>query len=69
MSGTGFFAKLFNGGKPFVDDLKIQITNNAVEVRSSSRIGQSDLDVNRKRLLYLKKELEAAGWTVPDPKY
>ena len=22
-AGTGFFAKAFNGGKPFVDDLKV----------------------------------------------
>ena len=37
-SGIGNFAKFFNGGKPFVDDLKLEIgSDGVVSVRSSSR--------------------------------
>lgn len=66
-SGIGNFAKFLNGGKPFIDDLKLEITDNGVEVRSSSRVGESDFGVNQKRLAYLGKGLAAAGWTVPEP--
>jgi hypothetical protein len=65
----GFFAKLFNGGKPYVDDLVVALDGNNVQVRSSSRIGKSDLGVNKKRLQYLGKSLQAKGWMVPEPKY
>ena len=69
-SGIGNFAKYFNGGKPFIDDLVLEVSDSgAVEVRSSSRIGESDFDVNRKRLVYLGNGLSAAGWSVPEPKY
>jgi hypothetical protein len=69
-SGIGNFAKFFNGGKPFVDDLKLEIgTAGVVQVRSSSRIGDSDLGVNQKRLVYLADKLRGEGWTAPDPKY
>jgi Protein of unknown function (DUF1499) len=70
-SGIGNFAKFLNGGKPFIDDLKLQIVpdSNSVEVRSSSRVGESDLNVNQKRLTYLVKALKAQGWEAPDPKY
>ena len=69
-SGIGNFAKFLNGGKPFVDDLRLEIDDSGVvEVRSSSRVGDSDLGVNQKRLAYLGSGLKAAGWTIPDPKY
>jgi hypothetical protein len=69
-SGLGNFAKFLNGGKPFVDDLKLDIASSGVvEVRSSSRVGESDFDVNRKRLVYLANGLREAGWSVPEPKY
>lgn len=68
-SGIGNFAKFLNGGKPFVDDLVIEKAGDVYEVRSSSRIGESDLGVNQKRLTYLAEALRAKGWTVPDPKY
>ena len=55
--------------RPFIDDLKVEITDNGVEVRSSSRVGESDFGVNQKRLAYLGQGLAAAGWTVPEPKY
>lgn len=69
-SGIGNFAKFFNGGKPFVDDLKLAIgADGVVDVRSSSRIGDSDLGVNQKRLAYIVDSLRKEGWDVPDPKY
>uniref|UniRef100_A0A7R9ZN89 DUF1499 domain-containing protein n=1 Tax=Craspedostauros australis TaxID=1486917 RepID=A0A7R9ZN89_9STRA len=69
-SGIGNFAKFFNGGKPFIDDLKLEIASSGVvEVRSSSRIGESDLGVNKKRLQYLITALTADGWTCPEPTY
>ena len=40
-----------------------------VEVRSSSRMGSSDLFVNKKRLEYLGRRLKEMGWNVPNPKY
>jgi hypothetical protein len=69
-SGLGNFAKFLNGGKPFVDDLKLEIADSgAVEVKSSSRIGDSDLGVNQKRLNFLIANLRADGWSAPDPTY
>ena len=68
-SGIGNFAKYFNGGKPFVDDLKLEIADGVVQVRSSSRVGDSDFKVNQKRLQYLGSALQAKGWTVPTPTY
>jgi hypothetical protein len=68
----GNFAKIFNGGKPFVDDLTIELDDNnikQVQIRSASRIGDSDLGVNKKRLQYLGQALQAKGWTVPEPTY
>jgi hypothetical protein len=69
-SGIGNFAKFLNGGKPFIDDLKVEIEDSGVvQVRSSSRVGDSDLGVNKKRLDYLVKDLTAAGWSCPTPTY
>jgi hypothetical protein len=69
-SGIGNFAKFLNGGKPFVDDLKLEIgTDGVVKVRSSSRVGDSDLGVNQKRLVYLAGKLREEGWGAPDPTY
>lgn len=69
-SGIGNFAKFFNGGKPFVDDLVVEVGDDgATEVRSASRIGDSDLGVNQKRLNYFVAKLKDAGWTAPAPAY
>ena len=68
-SGIGNFAKFLNGGKPFVDDLKLEIQDGVVQVRSSSRVGDSDFKVNQKRLQFLGNALQAKGWDVPEPKY
>lgn len=64
-AGTGFFAKAFNGGKPFVDDLKVEIEDGGVvQIRSASRIGDSDFGVNGKRVDALAAGLKAKGWSV-----
>mmetsp|Transcript_3578 Transcript_3578/g.10164 ORF Transcript_3578/g.10164 Transcript_3578/m.10164 type:complete len:192 (+) Transcript_3578:19-594(+) len=64
-AGTGFFAKAFNGGKPFVDDLKVEIEDGGVvQIRSASRIGDSDFGVNQKRCDALAAGLKAKGWSV-----
>ncbi len=48
-SGKGNFAKFFNGGKPFVDDLKLEVEGSGVvQVKSQSRVGDSDFGVNKK---------------------
>ena len=66
-SGKGSAAKFFNGGKPFVDDLIVEMDakdadNVMFQVRSSSRVGDSDFGVNQKRLSYLFGGLKALGW-------
>jgi Protein of unknown function (DUF1499) len=69
-SGIGNFAKYFNGGKPFVDDLVIEVGDDGkTQVRSSSRVGDSDFKVNQKRLTFFAKKLNDAGWTAPEPTY
>lgn len=62
-SGKGFFAKSFNGGKPFIDDLVIEPNGSSFEFRSSSRLGDSDFGVNGKRLSYIGAMLKEKGWT------
>lgn len=63
-SGKGAFAKLFNGGKAFVDDLVIEQSGSAFEFRSASRVGDSDFGVNGKRLSYIGGLLKGKGWSV-----
>lgn len=64
-SGKGKFAKFFNGGKPFVDDLNLEVEGNGiVQVKSQSRVGDSDFGVNEKRVNYLAKTLKTKGWGV-----
>ena len=62
-SGKGFFAKSFNGGKPFIDDLVIEPNGSSFEFRSASRLGDSDFGVNGKRLSYIGALLKEKGWT------
>ena len=48
-SGKGPFAKLFNGGKPFTDDVRIEVeSNGTAQLKSNSRVGDSDMGVNTK---------------------
>ena len=66
-SGKGTFAKLFNGGKPFVDDLKLEVQSSGdssvVKFKSASRVGDSDFGVNGKRMDYIKASLGEKGWS------
>ncbi len=39
----------------FVDDLEIRMDTNIIHIRSASRVGRSDLDVNKKRVEQLKQ--------------
>ena len=63
-SGIGTFAKMFNGKKPFTDDLVVEPNGNAFEIRSASRIGDSDFGVNGKRCAYIGGLLQEKGWSI-----
>jgi len=67
-SGLGIWAKLFNGGEPFVDDVVLNVGDEFVSIFSSSRIGESDLGVNAKRINFIAAGLRAAGWDAPGVK-
>jgi len=47
----------------FIDDLELQlrVSDNLVAVRSASRVGYSDLGVNRRRVERLRETLRARG--------
>jgi uncharacterized protein (DUF1499 family) len=47
----------------FVDDLELHLreSNNIVAIRSASRVGYSDLGVNRRRVEGLREALRARG--------
>ena len=45
----------------FVDDLEFQVVGDIVHVRSASRLGNSDLGVNRDRVEVLRDALPRAG--------
>lgn len=62
-SGKGNFAKFLNGGKPFTDDLLVEIGEDGkVELRSSSRVGESDFGVNKARVDFLSNSIKGLGW-------
>jgi len=65
-SKVGMFATMFNDGKPFIDDFEILVEPTRVSVRSSSRVGDSDLGVNAKRINYIASKLRAKGWDAPE---
>ena len=72
--GHGWFAhEVVHFSQPFIDDLRLKLENNdgrfRVSVRSNSRMGSGDLEVNRKRLVFLGRRLKEEGWEVPLPKY
>lgn len=49
----------------FVDDVEFWFPpgkRSLVEYRSASRLGESDLDINRKRIKTLRQELQKFGW-------
>ena len=75
-SCIGPAAIAINLAQPFVDDVILELDNVGsngaitVQVKSSSRMGSSDLFVNKKRIEYLGNELrQKHGWIVPDIKY
>ena len=69
-SCVGPAAIAINLGQPFVDDLKLEVENDGtVQVRSSSRMGSSDLFVNKKRVEYLGNSLRSKGWDIPAVSY
>lgn len=56
----------------YIDDFEVAYiagtgtdNNNAVQVRSSSRVGYLDFGVNAKRINYLAKALRGKGWDAP----
>ena len=63
-AGTGTFAKFFNGGKAFVDDLVFETDPNSssFQLRSASRVGDSDFGVNGKRVAFIGGGLKERGW-------
>mmetsp|Transcript_63148 Transcript_63148/g.150559 ORF Transcript_63148/g.150559 Transcript_63148/m.150559 type:complete len:206 (+) Transcript_63148:109-726(+) len=68
-SGIGNFAKFFNGGKPFVDDFEVSVGDSSISVKSASRLGDSDFNVNAKRCNYIAAALRAKGWDAPAIKF
>ena len=77
-SCVGPAALAINLGQPFIDDLKLEIGKDAsgnnnmkvkVNVLSKSRMGSTDVNVNRKRLIYLGSKLRDKGWNIPEPLY
>lgn len=49
----------------FIDDVEFWFKpgpGSRVEYRSASRIGESDGDINRKRIRAIRQELEKKGW-------
>lgn len=44
----------------FVDDVEFFFKENQIEVRSASRIGYSDLGVNRERIEHIRKQLHSS---------
>eukprot|EP00931_Biecheleriopsis_adriatica_P080267 TRINITY_DN53620_c0_g1_i1.p2 TRINITY_DN53620_c0_g1~~TRINITY_DN53620_c0_g1_i1.p2 ORF type:complete len:222 (+),score=56.85 TRINITY_DN53620_c0_g1_i1:58-666(+) len=65
LSGIGNFARFFNGGKPFVDDFEISVEQDSVGIKSASRVGDSDLGVNAKRINFIAAGLRSKGWAAP----
>lgn len=61
------FESLKNG---YIDDFELAYLNDAVQVRSSSRVGYLDFGVNAKRINYIAKRLRDLGWDAEgvDPK-
>ena len=72
-SSSSWLTFLLNGGQGFVDDVlvDVQTDKSPIEtiVRSSSRMGKSDLGVNKKRLQFLGQQMREKQWEVPEPQY
>lgn len=67
ISGNGFFSYWFNEGKPFVDDLELEVLQHEVHLRSSSRPVRghesfTDWETNAKRLRWLSRQMQHKCW-------
>ena len=52
--------------KGYIDDLEFALRGGLVDVRSSSRVGQTDFGVNAKRLNYIAAALRKDGWSIDE---
>lgn len=52
--------------KGYIDDLEFALRDGMIDVRSSSRVGQTDFAVNAKRLNYIAAALRKDGWTIEE---
>lgn len=68
-SNRGCLAVVLNCGRRFIDDLVVHVDDVKVTLRSSSRMGTSDLGVNKKRLEFLAAKARVLGWEAPEPNY
>jgi hypothetical protein len=77
-SCIGPAALAINLAQPFIDDVVLEFEEKRVDsdvmvvmvqVKSSSRMGSSDLNVNKKRIEYLGEKLRQQGWIVPNVRY
>lgn len=50
--------------KGYIDDVEFALRGGVVQVRSSSRVGQTDFGVNAIRLNAIAAPLRAAGWAI-----
>lgn len=77
-SCIGPAALAINLAQPFIDDVILEFEERKLEndvmvvivqVKSSSRMGSSDLNVNKKRIEYLGEKLRQQGWIIPNVRY
>ena len=52
--------------KGYIDDVEFLLRNGVVQVRSGSRVGQTDFGVNAIRLNAIAAELRKGGWTIDE---
>ena len=52
--------------KGYIDDVEFHLRDGLVQVRSSSRVGQTDFGVNAIRLNYISAQLRKEGWTADE---
>ena len=69
-NGQGYFYVRYESLKNgYIDDVELALSENApyvLRVRSSSRVGFLDFNVNEKRLNRLAADLRARGWAAPE---
>ena len=69
-NGQGYFYVRYESLKNgYIDDVELALSDQqpyVLRVRSSSRVGFLDFNVNEKRLNRLAADLRARGWTAPE---